>query len=231
MVSTRRQAKNDQATPDRRNATGSHSESTSKPKAVFLTVGTTKFDDLIASIFSDSVLSAFVDLGFTDLVVQYGNSPLPDNLASVVASVPIQPTLLGSSTSSSSSSAFPTDQQSFQYNKLNITIFKFKPSLLTNMSQADLVISHAGTGSILESLRLQKPLIVIPNPKLMHNHQAELAEALHEEGTVVSSTVETLAESLLEGKWKDLKRRPAGGNKEEFHVLLDEVAGLRPKRW
>ncbi|RUP44261.1 hypothetical protein BC936DRAFT_149703 [Jimgerdemannia flammicorona] len=46
----------------------------------------------------------------------------------------------------------------------------------------------AGSGSILESLRLQKPLIVVANETLMDNHQDELAEALQEEGYLVYST-------------------------------------------
>ena len=36
----------------------------------------------------------------------------------------------------------------------------------------------AGSGSIFESLSAGKPLIVVPNPLLMDNHQAELGEHL-----------------------------------------------------
>lgn len=36
----------------------------------------------------------------------------------------------------------------------------------------------AGSGSIFETLTVGKPLIVVPNPKLMDNHQAELGDQL-----------------------------------------------------
>ncbi len=39
-----------------------------------------------------------------------------------------------------------------------------------------------GTGTILEVLRLARPLIVVPNPSLLHNHQQELGLALHRLG-------------------------------------------------
>lgn len=35
--------------------------------------------------------------------------------------------------------------------------------------------ARIGTGTILEAMRYQVPLIVVPNPTLMDNHQAELA--------------------------------------------------------
>ena len=39
-----------------------------------------------------------------------------------------------------------------------------------------------GAGSIIESLTLQKPLVVVVNQVLMNNHQTELAQQLHSEG-------------------------------------------------
>ena len=47
---------------------------------------------------------------------------------------------------------------------------------------ADLVVSHAGAGSVFETLRAKKPLLVVVNDALMGNHQQELAETLHEMG-------------------------------------------------
>lgn len=48
---------------------------------------------------------------------------------------------------------------------------------------------HTGSGSILDALRLNKLLIVVPNPTLLDNHQIELAEALEQRGYLSSSSV------------------------------------------
>lgn len=42
-----------------------------------------------------------------------------------------------------------------------------------------------GSGSILDALRVGVPLIVVPNPALLDNHQVELAEQLAAQGYVV----------------------------------------------
>jgi UDP-N-acetylglucosamine transferase subunit ALG13 len=44
----------------------------------------------------------------------------------------------------------------------------------------------AGSGSIFETLHAGKPLIVVPNPLLMDNHQAELGDHLEAMQAVVS---------------------------------------------
>lgn len=42
-----------------------------------------------------------------------------------------------------------------------------------------------GSGTILEVLRVGLPLIVVPNPQLLHNHQDELAKQLAVNGYVI----------------------------------------------
>lgn len=49
------------------------------------------------------------------------------------------------------------------------------------MQSADLVISHAGAGSVLEALENRKHLIVVINDLLMDNHQVELARQLYKD--------------------------------------------------
>ncbi|KAF4399090.1 hypothetical protein G4B88_023684 [Cannabis sativa] len=61
---------------------------------------------------------------------------------------------------------------------LAVDYFTFSSSIADHLRSASLVISHAGSGSIFETLRLGKPLIVVVNEDLMDNHQTELAEEL-----------------------------------------------------
>lgn len=65
--------------------------------------------------------------------------------------------------------------------------YNFKPSLHDDMAGAALVVSHAGSGSIMESLELSKPTVVVVNTSLMDNHQLELANKLHQLGKVTIS--------------------------------------------
>lgn len=45
-----------------------------------------------------------------------------------------------------------------------------------------------GSGTIIDTLRSNKPLIVVPNPTLLDNHQVDLAEELDKLGHLKSST-------------------------------------------
>ena len=57
------------------------------------------------------------------------------------------------------------------------------------LSQARIVVSHGGAGSILNALQARKPLIIVPRLKrfgeAIDDHQLELAETLSRQGKVV----------------------------------------------
>ena len=66
----------------------------------------------------------------------------------------------------------------------------YLPNLAAEIEKASLVVSHAGAGSIFESLLFRVPLVVVPNPVLMGNDQVELAELMDELKHAVRITVQ-----------------------------------------
>lgn len=46
------------------------------------------------------------------------------------------------------------------------------------------VVCHAGSGTILDAMRIGVPLVVVPNEELLDNHQVELAVELEKQGYV-----------------------------------------------
>ncbi len=54
---------------------------------------------------------------------------------------------------------------------LSVEFVQYLPSMHAYMEAADLIISHAGSGSLFEALSLGKMIIAVPNAILMANHQ------------------------------------------------------------
>ena len=70
---------------------------------------------------------------------------------------------------------------------------------------ARIVVSHAGAGSILMSLRAGKPLVIMPRRRQYHehgdDHQVELAMALEESGALlVAHEADQLSAKLVEAE-------------------------------
>ena len=94
---------------------------------VLVTVGSTKFETLVNAALSQPVLDALIQKGYSDIVIQCGNSQVDE---------------LG-----------PTDaERGVHRHGLNIYVWRFKPSLDEEYDAADLVIGHAGMSSPCFSL-------------------------------------------------------------------------------
>jgi beta-1,4-N-acetylglucosaminyltransferase len=78
-------------------------------------------------------------------------------------------------------------------NAVSVELLDYVDSITPFLDAAEIVISHAGSGTILETLRLDKVikprLVVVPNETLMDNHQTELALALAEKNYVIATRV------------------------------------------
>lgn len=163
-------------------------------KTVFVTVGTTSFDDLIQTITCPASVQALKANGYERLVLQVGRG-----------------------------SAVPEADSCPQ---VELEVFRFKDSIAEDMRQADLVISHAGSGSCLEALGAGKPLLVVVNDKLMDNHQLELAQQLHVDSHCFYCTCSTLVETLRTMDLSVLQPFPQGQPKH-FANFLDKALGVQ----
>ncbi|PHH80385.1 hypothetical protein CDD82_1794 [Ophiocordyceps australis] len=93
--------------------------------------------------------------------------------------------------------------------ELQVTVFDVKKNLVQDgmvlckcvegHRLQGLVISHAGTGTILDAWKLGIPIIVVPNTSLLDNHQEELAKHLAHEGyaTRAEASRDDLQEAIL----------------------------------
>lgn len=133
---------------------------------VFVTVGTTSFDALVKAVNTNEVRKELFEKGYTNIIIQMGRGTF----------VPIK-------------SALGNGSPALDY-------FTFSSSIAENMKSASLVISHAGSGSIFEALRLGKPLIVVVNEDLMDNHQSELAEELAERNHLFCARPQSLCQTI-----------------------------------
>ena len=64
------------------------------------------------------------------------------------------------------------------YTPRHCRYFRFAPSLGDSLQQARLVVSHGGLGSLVEVLRLGKPLVGVGNPDRSDLHQNDLLSTL-----------------------------------------------------
>ncbi|KAI4658207.1 uncharacterized protein J4E79_007189 [Alternaria viburni] len=188
-------------------------------KLCFVTTGATApFTELIESVLSPTCLDALREGGFTHLLVQYGSAEDVYKQFSKLASAYIQET-------TSSKGDLIIDGIDFNPDGLK-TQFQ-----LVQRSKG-LVISHAGSGSILEALRYQIPLIVVPNTGLLDNHQEELAVAMERNNYLVRGDVKNLASAIKKSdefrlKMSQFPPMTSGKHREtkSFAAIMDETTG------
>ena len=145
-----------------------------------VTVGTTQFDALTIAADSKELVHLLRTNGYKKLILQVGASKR----------VPV--TLCPDAESDSEGRAMIGD--------FEVEWFRYTPSLKSILESSSLVISHAGAGSIFESLSSPgvECLIAIPNDALMDNHQADLANHLSDQGYLYTATPETLIDLVKE---------------------------------
>lgn len=99
-------------------------------------------------------------------------------------------------------------------------------------ARRDMLTGTTGAGTALDALRLSLPLILVPNPALLDNHQLELAKELDKMGYAVHGRLEDLSAALKESDNRALKEwndtTGAGGRGDVMDVVGAEL-GYEPE--
>ncbi|KAK5112719.1 hypothetical protein LTR62_003817 [Meristemomyces frigidus] len=186
-------------------------------KTCFVTIGATaSFAALVKAVLSTPFLAALKQQGYEELLVQYGEEgkALYDSAVSTAQGSGVK------------ISGFGIDKAG---------LGRYMRQARGKDGKEGVVISHAGSGTILEALRSGVPLIVVPNAELLDNHQVELAEALSEQEYVVHGHLNNLPKALedaeqLRAKQKEWPPPNSGVHRQAksqgLKGVLDEEMGF-----
>ncbi|CAB9496916.1 Putative bifunctional UDP-N-acetylglucosamine transferase and deubiquitinase ALG13 [Seminavis robusta] len=171
-------------------------------RTLFVTVGTTLFDKLVLSTSSPEALQWMLANGFTRVIIQYGKGVEP---------------------------SIPKDQAAgFE----KIETYRFKPTLEDDMKAADMIISHAGAGTVMEAMRMEKHLVVVINTLLMDNHQAELANAMGSRKHIfVVKEPDDMQRFEIWDEFNTFTPIPyESGDNQDFPRIVDNLVGFGSKK-
>ncbi|KAN0080604.1 Glycosyl transferase [Elaphomyces granulatus] len=166
-------------------------------KVCFVTIGATApFNLLLSNVLNTRFLDSLSLYGYTDLLIQFGNE------GRVIFEEYMHKYPFGEC---------GLNISGFDFNKTGLSqeMLSTKGNKDAGRRRAEgMILSHAGSGSILEALRIGIPLVVVPNPALQDNHQQELADELSKQGYAVSSDPTDIASAVR--KAESLRSRLQG---------------------
>ncbi|KAI1473488.1 glycosyltransferase family 1 protein [Daldinia eschscholtzii] len=198
----------------------SQSAPPARRKYVFVTIGASaSFKLLIEEVLSGAFLAKLKSLGFTHLTIQCG----PDYdyfLTAKPKENPDDPNDL-------LVEGFPYHDDIRRFMKL--TTANDDPNM--GLRDRGLIITHAGSGSILEALDFDSALIAVPNPTLMDNHQSEIAEEMEKQGHLIQGKIGSLVDIVNEDILKAPKKQwpPDPDPESEWPGgLWDIISALMP---
>ncbi|KAL2887481.1 UDP-N-acetylglucosamine transferase subunit alg13 [Ceratocystis lukuohia] len=167
----------------------------------FVTVGATAtFSGLLSAIQSADFLLQLVLAGFTHLTVQAGRdyekflkfSQTVDNTLLTIECFDLKPSLARDMALCRENAGVDKDLDVLLSLNLGAGSGPDAPS----PRDLGVVISHAGTGSVLDAMAARAPMVVVPNESLLDNHQRELAQMVEDRKYGVVGTLTTLASDI-----------------------------------
>ncbi|KFY01455.1 hypothetical protein O988_02727 [Pseudogymnoascus sp. VKM F-3808] len=190
------------------------------PRTCLITLGATApFPALLSASLSPEFLMTLSSQGYTNLTLQCGADLVPAQewiakLAPTLENIGLSVRAFG-----------------FQGGGLGEEMRECKADASKGRKRG-CIVSHAGAGTALDALRLSLPLILVPNPALLDNHQLELAKELDKMGYAVHGRLEDLSAALKESDNRALKEwndtTGAGGRGDVMDVVGAEL-GYEPE--
>ncbi|KAL8844555.1 MAG: hypothetical protein Q9176_001066 [Flavoplaca citrina] len=149
-------------------------------RVCFVTIGATAaFNQLLQAVLDSLFLRTLQASGYTKLLLQYGK----DGHSILEA--------FRAEVASGDADDYGIDISGFDFNKMGLGQEMSSVKAAEDRTEG-VVISHAGSGSILDAMRIDVPLIAVPNTSLLHNHQVDLAEELARQGYLVHGRLESV---------------------------------------
>ena len=94
-----------------------------------------------------------------------------------------------------------------KYEPVNFPYFTFSNDIETHYHGSDVVICHAGAGTIYKLLEIKKKIIIVPNTERRDNHQLDIAEYMGGNGYALTVTDFSFLKGAIE-KISHLKLTP-----------------------
>lgn len=168
-------------------------------KQMLISVGTTKFENLIKAVDTPAFYELLDKNNFSKLIVQKGRGEYHIN-----------------------------NHTKCDLKILKVEEHSLLDNFSDVVKASDYVVAHAGAGTILESFKQKTCLISVVNDTLMDNHQVEMAEALESDNYIyyVRDLAKLTEEvkNILESK-KKLKEYPAF-NEDAIPKLIYEMLDI-----
>ena len=245
--------------PPKSRVTDMYSYDPAAHKLCFVTIGATApFPSLLHAVLAPPFLKTLSSAGYTDLLLQHGAGgsqilesavpASPEGLRSAhgvrIAGFDFRHDGLAEEMSATKGAAKGFGGEGCVVSHAGMYFGYWLPiSRFTWKGSNALIYNVAiGSGSILEALRLAVPLIVVPNPTLLDNHQEELAEELAKQGYVVHGKLDKnheqgkLADAITELEVLKTKRKgwppvnsgegKAKKRKKTLQAVMDEEVGF-----
>lgn len=190
---------------------------------LFTTGATVTFKALVRYVADPTFIQSLQELGFSDITIQYGNeSTNSAHVSKQFFSEVLRTNKLVEKLDLEIANEFNDKSVTyFQNSAIRLAVFAFSPDITSYIQKSDVVVTHAGTGSILDALRLGKPVIAVTNPELMDDHQEEIAREFEKLGVLHRMSAADLGNGQLE---KLLAAFKAG--KLKFAPLDEPPAGI-----